>query len=59
MRVRDVDEFDASQPTDINSSINSVTENALPGTLVGITASSIDADATNNRISYSLTDSAK
>ena len=58
VRVRDVDEFDASQPTDNNSSINSVIENALPGTLVGITASSIDADATNNLISYSLTDSA-
>ncbi|MBE7419638.1 MAG: hypothetical protein HS128_18185, partial [Ideonella sp.] len=54
----DVDEFDVSAVADSNGAANSVAENAANGTAVGITASAADADATNNTISYSLTDDA-
>src|SRR4029450_8734446 len=56
--VNDVNEFNASPPTDSNGAADAVNENAATGTLVGITASSSDDDATNNTISYSLTDDA-
>ena len=35
-----------------------VTENAANGTVVGLTASATDADATNSGVTYSLTDGA-
>ncbi|WP_324675064.1 malectin domain-containing carbohydrate-binding protein [Hymenobacter sp. GOD-10R] len=44
-----------SVPTDSNPAPNTVAENAAPGTLVGLTASSIDLDGT---VTYSLTSSA-
>ena len=40
--------------SDTNAAANSVTENAAIGTLVGITASASDADATTNTITYTL-----
>ena len=56
--VLDVDEFDVGPVTDVNGAANEVAENAAAGTVVGVTASAIDADATNNTITYSLTDDA-
>ena len=55
--INDVNEFAVSTVTDSVSSVNSVVENAAFGTSVGITASAIDADATTNAITYSMTDS--
>ncbi len=55
--VGDVDEFNTNAVTDSNNGLNSVSENATAGTLVGITGFAFDADATNSAITYSLTDS--
>jgi len=52
--ITDVDEFDVGAVSDTNAAANSVAENAANGTVVGITASASDADATTNAISYSL-----
>jgi hypothetical protein len=54
--IGDVNEFPISAITDVNSAANHVLENAAVGTLVGITAFASDPDATNNAVSYSLTD---
>ncbi len=56
INVNDVDEFDASVTTDVDGTLNAVSENAAVGTAVGITASASDADATINTINYSLID---
>ncbi|MDQ8023972.1 MAG: cadherin domain-containing protein, partial [Moraxellaceae bacterium] len=56
--VTDVDEFDVGAVTDSNAAANSVAENAANGSTVGVTASATDADATNNTITWSLTDNA-
>ena len=56
--IGDEDEFDVSAVTDANAAANTVAENAGSGTVVGITASASDADATNNTVTYSLTDDA-
>ena len=56
--VSDMDEFDVGAIIDSNALVNLVAENATNGTVVGVTASARDADATNNAITYSLTDSA-
>lgn len=56
--INDLDEFDVSAISDTNGTVNSISENATNGTLVGITATASDADATNNSITYSLLDSA-
>ncbi len=56
--VLDVDEFDVGPVIDVNSTTNEVSENSATGTLVGITASASDADATTNAITYSLTNNA-
>ncbi|MBY0248397.1 MAG: DUF4347 domain-containing protein, partial [Nitrospiraceae bacterium] len=58
INLNDVDEFDVGPITDINGTGNLVDENAATGTLVGITASASDADATNNTITYGLTNNA-
>jgi hypothetical protein len=58
INLTDVDEFDVGAVTDTNASANSLAENSANGTLVGITASASDADATNNTITYSLDDNA-
>ncbi|MFN9852676.1 MAG: Ig-like domain-containing protein, partial [Planctomycetota bacterium] len=52
--LTDVDEFDVGTVTDTSILSNHVQENAPIGTQVGITASALDADVTNNTISYSL-----
>ncbi|MFN9913561.1 MAG: beta strand repeat-containing protein, partial [Pirellulaceae bacterium] len=56
--ITDVDEFDVGSVSDSNATSNSIAENSSNGTVVGITASASDADATNNTITYSLDDSA-
>lgn len=42
----DVNEFSITPMTDSNSTANAVNENASNGTLVGFTASAVDADGT-------------
>lgn len=58
VNVADVDEYDVTAPTDSNADANAVDENAAVGTVVGITASASDADATTNTVTYSLMDNA-
>ena len=52
--VNDVDEFDVSALTDANAAADTVAENALAGTAVGITAQASDADATNSSVTYAF-----
>ncbi|MFM7740874.1 MAG: cadherin repeat domain-containing protein, partial [Planctomycetota bacterium] len=54
--IGDVDEFDVTPVVDVNSTANSLAENSANGTLVGITASATDQDATTNTVNYSLDD---
>ncbi|MFO0817271.1 MAG: cadherin domain-containing protein [Pirellulales bacterium] len=54
--VNDVDEFDLTPLVDTALAANNVTENAVVGTTIGITAYSVDDDATNNTVVYSLDD---
>ncbi len=56
--VSDVNEFGVGAITDTNATANSILENSTNGSLVGITANASDADATNNAITYSLTNDA-
>ena len=56
--INDLDEFDVGAVTDVDAAANSVAEDAIVGTTVGITASASDADATNNNITYTLDDDA-
>jgi Ca2+-binding RTX toxin-like protein len=56
--VNDVNEFAISAVSDSNSVGNAIDENSLTGTVVGITASARDLDATNNTVTYSLTNDA-
>jgi len=58
VNLSDVNEFAVGAVTDVNAAANSVSENAANGTTVGITASALDADATTNTITYTLSDSA-
>ncbi len=58
INLGDVDEFDVTVPVDNNAGVNTIAENSANGTLVGITATAADLDATSNTISYSLVDSA-
>ena len=55
--VNDVDEFDVGPVTDSNAGANTVAEDAIVGTTVGITALATDADVTDN-VTYSLSDDA-
>ena len=55
--VTDVDEFDVSAITDTDSATDAVSENALVGTTVGITASADDGDDSDT-VTFSLDDSA-
>ena len=52
--INDVNEFAVTTPADTNVAANAVNENVAIGTLVGITASAGDADATNNGVTYTL-----
>jgi hypothetical protein len=56
--VIDVNEFNVSGIVDSNAAANVLNENSANGTIVGITASSSDADATTNVVHYSLDDDA-
>jgi hypothetical protein len=56
--ITDVDEADVGPVSDADATADAVAENAGNGTLVGITASASDADATTNAITYTLDDSA-
>jgi large repetitive protein len=56
--VNDVNEFALSAISDSNSVGNAIDENSVTGTVVGITASAQDLDATNNTVTYSLTNDA-
>ncbi len=57
VNVGDVDEFDVGAVTDSNVAANTVAEDAIAGTTVGVTALADDADATDN-VTYSLSDDA-
>lgn len=52
--VVDVNEYPVSALVDSNVAINTIPENTLAGTVVGVSASATDADGTNNTITYSL-----
>ena len=54
----DLDELDTGAVTDIDGTGNSVAEDAVVGTAVGVTASATDDDATTNAITYTLDDDA-
>jgi hypothetical protein len=58
INVNDIDEFDVTTPTDANGGANTVAEDASVGTVVGVTASASDMDATNDSVTYSLSDDA-
>ena len=53
--VTDSNEFSVSTPTDADGTPNQISEDAVAGTAVGITASASDADGTNNTVSYGFT----
>jgi VCBS repeat-containing protein len=56
--INDLDEFNVGVVLDTNGTANVVNEYSANGSLVGVTANALDADATNNAITYSLDDSA-
>jgi hypothetical protein len=59
LRVLDVDEFDASTISNADGlSVMAIPSAPVAGTLVGLKAFSIDRDATNNAIVYSLANNA-
>ncbi|MGH6647647.1 cadherin domain-containing protein, partial [Aquabacterium sp.] len=58
INLTDGNESAVGAVSDTNATANSVAENATNGTVVGITANAIDADGTNNTITYSLSDNA-
>jgi hypothetical protein len=56
--VTDADEFDVTPVSDVNAAANTVVENSLAGTPVGITARATDGDVSNHTVTYSLTNDA-
>ncbi len=54
--INDLDEFNTGTIADLDNNVNQVAENVPIGTVVGITASASDLDATNNVITYTLID---
>jgi len=56
--INDVDEFDLGIVGDADIAKNAVNENAPAGTVVGIRALAVDADATTNNVTYTLVDNA-
>ncbi|MFZ5527606.1 MAG: cadherin domain-containing protein [Pseudomonadota bacterium] len=58
VNVTDVNEFPVGAVSDINATANTVAENAANGTAVGITARAVDADGSNNTVTYTLSDNA-
>ena len=55
--IGDVDEFDTGAVTDSDARANTVAEDAIVGTAVGLTGLATDADATDS-VTYSLSDDA-
>jgi len=53
--VNDVNEFAVTMPADTNAAANAINENSAIGTVVGVTASASDGDATTNAVTYLLT----
>ena len=53
--ITDVNEHSVSTPTDADGTPNQISEDAIAGTAVGITASASDADGTYNTVSYRFT----
>ena len=58
LNVLDIDEFDVGNVTDSDVLPNEISEAATAGTYVGLTAFAMDADGTNNVVSYSLVNTA-
>jgi hypothetical protein len=58
IQLSDVNEFQVSTPRDTDAAANSVAENSANGSSIGVTAVATDLDATNNTITYTLSDSA-
>jgi|GEM_PF-3199689 len=56
--ITDADEFDVSAIVDTDAAVNEVSESAVAGANVGITAFAEDLDGTNNDVTYSLTNDA-
>src|SRR5204863_365378 len=56
--INDIDEFDVTPIVDNNATPEAVNENVPIGTTVGITAFSVDGDATTNVVTYSLDNNA-
>jgi hypothetical protein len=56
--VTDVDEFDLSPITDVDSAPDTVAEDAAVGTPVGLRAWAVDGDVTMNTVTYALDDDA-
>ncbi|MCA9169836.1 MAG: cadherin domain-containing protein, partial [Planctomycetales bacterium] len=52
--VNDVNEFSVSGIADTDATADTVAEDAIVGTTVGVTALATDADATNSTITYTL-----
>jgi hypothetical protein len=54
VNVTDVNEFSVTAPTDSNTAANTVAENSINGTTIGLTANASDADGTTNAVTYTL-----
>ena len=52
--INDADEFDVSAVTDTDTASNEVSESAVAGASVGVTAFASDDDGTNSDVTYSL-----
>ncbi len=57
INVNDLDEFDVGTISDINAAADTVAEDAVVGTAVGVTALATDDDVTDG-VTYSLSDNA-
>ncbi len=56
--VRDINEFAITPISDVDGSADAVLENAANGTVVGVTAFALDADASTNSVAYTLDNNA-
>jgi len=54
--LADSDEFDVGPIQNVGSNQTSILEHSPVGSLVGVTARAVDQDATNNQVTYVLTD---
>ena len=56
--LQNANEFSVTAPSDDNPEANSVSEGAVDGAAVGVTAAASDGDAVDNAVTYSLSDDA-